>query len=64
FGVGPQTDVSYLAGADVLTNLARFSTYTLLTSTLTWDTVRALTTAVGIAAIGIPALAALRRANA
>ncbi|MFM6973640.1 MAG: ECF transporter S component, partial [Agromyces sp.] len=32
FGVGPQTDVSYLAGADVLTNLARFSTYTLLTS--------------------------------
>lgn len=63
FGVGPSTAVSYLPGADLVTNLGRFGVYTLVTSTLTWDTVRALTTAIGLAIIGMPLLAALRRAK-
>lgn len=63
FGVGPSTAISYVPGADLATNLSHFGVYTLLTSTLTWDTVRALTTAIGLALFGIPALAALRRAK-
>lgn len=63
FGVGPATAMSYEPGADFGTNLTHFGVYTLLTSTLTWDTVRAITTAVGLALFGIPALAALRRAK-
>ncbi|MGV1034388.1 MAG: ECF transporter S component [Microbacteriaceae bacterium] len=63
FAVGSSTAVSYLPGADLATNLSHFGVYTLLTSTLTWDTVRALTTAIGLALFGVPALAALRRAK-
>ncbi|HLP23634.1 MAG TPA: ECF transporter S component [Microbacteriaceae bacterium] len=63
FAVGPQTAVSYLADGSLGENLRRFGTYTLVTSTLTWDSVRALTSAIGIALIGGPALAALRRAK-
>lgn len=63
FGVGPDTAVSYLPGADIGTNLGHFGVYTLVTSTLSWDTVRAITTAVGLALFGIPALATLRRAK-
>jgi hypothetical protein len=63
FAVGPETSISYVAGAPFGENLSSFGLYTLLTSTLTWDTVRALTTAVGIALVGRPVLAALRRAR-
>ena len=63
FGVGPETSISYLASGSLPDNLARFGIYTLVTSTLTWDTVRALTTGVGLALIGVPALKALRRAK-
>ena len=63
FGTGSNTAISYQPGADIGTNLAHFGVYTLVTSTLSWDTVRALTTAIGLALIGIPALAALRRAK-
>lgn len=63
FAVGPQTAVSYLPGAGAAENLERFAVYTLVTSTLTWDTVRALTTAIGLALVGGPTLAALRRAR-
>jgi hypothetical protein len=63
FAVGMSTDISYEAGAPIGQNLASFGLYSLVTSTLTWDTVRAITTAVGIALVGRAALAALRRAK-
>lgn len=63
FGVGPETSISYLPAGSLPDNLSRFGIYTLVTSTLTWDTVRALTTGIGLALIGIPALKALRRAK-
>ena len=61
FAVGTDTTLSYVAGAAPGENLARFGLYTLLTSTLTWDTVRALTTVVGICVVGGFVLRALRR---
>ncbi|AMB58782.1 ECF transporter S component [Microterricola viridarii] len=63
FAVGAGTDISYEAGAPLGTNLASFALYSLLSSTLTWDTVRAVTTVVGLAALGPALLAALRRAK-
>ena len=63
FGVGPETTISYLPQGTLPENLGRFGIYTLVTSTLTWDTVRALTTGIGLALIGVPALKALRRAK-
>lgn len=61
FAVGGGTTISYNADADFVTNISRFGLYTLLTSTLTWDTVRALTTVIGIAVVGPYVLRALRR---
>lgn len=61
FAVGGDTSISYDAEAGLGSNLIRFLTYSLVTSTLTWDTVRAITTVVGIVVIGRPVLAALRR---
>ncbi|MFZ2964289.1 MAG: ECF transporter S component [Rhodoglobus sp.] len=63
FAVGMGTDISYSPGAPIGQNLASFGLYSLVTSTLTWDTVRAITTAVGLALVGRAALAALRRAK-
>jgi hypothetical protein len=63
FGVGLGTDISYQAGAPLGQNLASFGIYSLVTSTLTWDTVRAITTTVGILLLGPAVLAALRRAK-
>ncbi len=63
FAVGAGTSISYSAGAPVGENLASFGLYSLVTSTLTWDTVRAVTTAVGILVVGPAALAALRRSK-
>ncbi|CAN5186309.1 ECF transporter S component [soil metagenome] len=63
FAVGMGTGISYIAGAPIGENLASFGLYSLLTSTLTWDTVRAITTTVGILLVGPAALAALRRAK-
>lgn len=63
FAVGGGTDISYEAGAPLGTNLASFALYSLLSSTLTWDTVRAVTTVVGLALLGPALLAALRRAK-
>jgi uncharacterized protein (UPF0548 family) len=42
-------------------NLASFLLYSLATSTLTWDTVRAITTVVTLVLVGGAALRALRR---
>ena len=63
FAVGYGTGISYVAGAPLGQNLASFGVYSLITSTLTWDTVRAITTTVGILLIGPAALAAFRRAK-
>ena len=63
FAVGAGTEISYAAEAPLGENLASFALYTLVTSTLTWDTVRAVTTTVGILLVGPAALAALRRAK-
>lgn len=63
FAVGSATSISYVPGGSVPVNLSHFTVYTLVTSTLTWDTVRAVTTAAGIALIGPVVLAALRRAK-
>ena len=63
FAVGVGTGLSYEAGAPLGQNLASFGLYSLVTSTLTWDTVRAVTAAVGILLVGPAALAALRRAR-
>jgi hypothetical protein len=63
FAVGAGTGISYLPGAPLGQNLASFGLYSFVTSTLTWDTVRAVTSAVGILLVGPAALAALRRAK-
>jgi energy-coupling factor transport system substrate-specific component len=62
YTTGLDTDLSYVAGEPVLDNLHRFAVFTLLTSTLGWDTGRALTNLVAIVLAGPAVLAALRRA--
>jgi energy-coupling factor transport system substrate-specific component len=63
FATGESTELSYVAGAPVLENLHRFLVYTLATSTLGWDTGRAITNAVAIVVLGPAILATLRRAS-
>lgn len=55
--------VSYQPGAPILENLSSFFFFSLATSTLTWDTVRALSLALVLALVSRPALRALRRAK-
>jgi energy-coupling factor transport system substrate-specific component len=50
--------------AAVSTNLQHFLVFTLVTSTLSWDTVRAATCALALIALGAPILGLLRRAGA
>jgi energy-coupling factor transport system substrate-specific component len=50
-------------GAPLLENLHRFAVYTLLTSTGSWDTGRAITTSVALVVLGPAVLATLRRAS-
>lgn len=61
FAVGAGTGISYVAGAPLGTNLSSFLLYSLVTSTAGWDTLRAITTIVGIAVVGRAILAAFRR---
>ncbi|MFE5836596.1 ATP-binding cassette domain-containing protein [Arthrobacter sp. NPDC056493] len=61
FAVGAGTGISYVPGAPLGTNLSSFLLYSLLTSTAGWDTLRAVTTIIGIAVVGRAILAALRR---
>lgn len=61
FAVGTGTGISYVPGAPLETNLASFVLYSLVTSTAGWDTLRAVTTVIGIAVVGRAILAALRR---
>lgn len=61
FAVGSGTGISYVPGAPLGTNLSSFLLYSLVTSTAGWDTLRAVTTIIGIAVVGRAILAALRR---
>ncbi|WP_024288136.1 ECF transporter S component [Cellulomonas sp. KRMCY2] len=60
FQLGTESGLSFVAGDPVTTNLRRFVLYSTATS-LGWDIGRAVTTAVGIALLGRPALSAVRR---
>lgn len=59
--VGPGTTLSLESGGGFINNVARFGLYSLATSTLTWDTVRAVTTVVTLLLVGGALLKALRR---
>lgn len=61
FAVGAGTGISYVPGAPLGTNLSSFLLYSLVTSTAGWDTLRAITTVIGILVVGRAILAALRR---
>lgn len=63
FQLGAGTELSYVAGAPVAENLQRFALFSIATS-LAWDLGRAVTTALGVALLGRPVLAALRRTAA
>ncbi|MEV6640019.1 ECF transporter S component [Amycolatopsis sp. NPDC051371] len=61
-GVGATAGLGFVPGAPLLDNLQRFAVFTVLTSTLGWDTGRAITNAVAIVLLGPAVLAVLRRA--
>lgn len=60
---GQEGGLSYVPGDPLGENLARFGVYTLLTSTGSWDTGRAITTTVMVLLLGPAVLATLRRAS-
>lgn len=59
---GHEGSLSYVAGAPALENLHRFVVYTLLTSTGSFDTGRAITNAVLLVVLGPAVMTSLRRA--
>lgn len=59
---GATAGLGFVPGAPLLDNLHRFAVFTVLTSTLGWDTGRAITNAVAIVLLGPAVLAVLRRA--
>lgn len=63
FAVGADTSISYVPGGSLGENLGNFLVYSLLTSTLSWDTLRAITTIIGLALVGHALLRSLRRAK-
>jgi energy-coupling factor transport system substrate-specific component len=56
--------IGFDPGASAGANWSRFMTFTLVTSTASWDTVRAVTCAAALILVGRPILALLRRAGA
>lgn len=52
----------FVPGDPLLDNLGRFAVYTLVTSTTSWDTGRAITTCLAVLLLGPSVLATLRRA--
>ncbi len=60
---GHEGALDFVAGAPLEENLRRFLVFTLLTSTATFDTGRAITTAVAIVVLGPAILTTLRRAS-
>ncbi|GAA3211919.1 ECF transporter S component [Dactylosporangium siamense] len=63
FSPAADTQLSYLAGAPLLDNLHRFVLFTVTTSSLGWDTGRAITNSVAVAVLGTAVLTTLRRAS-
>jgi energy-coupling factor transport system substrate-specific component len=63
FVLGTDTQISFVAGDPVLDNLRRFFLYTVTTSTIGWDTGRAITNVLAIVIIGPAALVTFRRAS-
>jgi len=59
----PEGGLSYVAGDPLGENLRRFLVYTLVTSTGSWDTGRAITTSVALVVLGPAVLHTLRRAS-
>lgn len=59
---GHEGALSYVAGAPLLENLRTFGAYTLVTSTGSWDTGRAITNTVALVVLGPAVLTTLRRA--
>jgi energy-coupling factor transport system substrate-specific component len=59
---GDTAGLGFVPGAPLVDNLHRFAVFTVLTSTLGWDTGRAVTNAVAIVLLGPAVLAVLRRA--
>jgi energy-coupling factor transport system substrate-specific component len=60
---GHEGSLDFVPGASLAENLHRFGVYTLLTSTGSFDTGRAITNAVAIVALGPAVLVTLRRAQ-
>lgn len=61
FSLGLETDLSYIPGGDLGENLHRFGVF-LATTSLGWDTGRAITNVVAITTLGPSVLLLLRRA--
>jgi len=59
---GQGDGLAFVPGAPLLDNLRTFGAYTLITSTGSFDTGRAITTAVGVVLLGPAVLTTLRRA--
>ncbi len=63
WAIGADTELSFIAGDAVGSNLHRFFLFTVASSTLGWDTGRAITNVVAIVVLGPAVLAVLRRAH-
>jgi energy-coupling factor transport system substrate-specific component len=59
---GYEGDLSFVPGDPLGENLQRFVVYTLVTSTGSWDTGRAITTSLAVVVLGPSILTTLRRA--
>jgi energy-coupling factor transport system substrate-specific component len=59
---GHEGSLAFVPGDPLLDNLQRFGVYTLLTSTGSWDTGRAITNSAAIVVLGPAVLTTLRRA--
>ncbi len=62
FAIGADTQLSFVAGDAVTSNLHRFVLYTVASTTLGWDTGRAITNVAAIVLLGPAVLLVLRRA--
>ncbi|MFC4786839.1 ECF transporter S component [Nocardioides sp. MAHUQ-72] len=60
---GHEGSLSFVPGDPVWENLQRFGVYTLLTSTGSWDTGRAITNSLALVVLGPAVLTTLRRAS-
>lgn len=63
YSIGEGTELSFVPGDPVWSNLHRFVLFTIGTSTWGWDTGRAITNVVAISLLGPTVLATLRRAT-